>query len=126
MEAINTEFTAGFDYRNNASESNGTLYGRNTIAGATKINSAARGDNGANVAVSIGDNGYRKIKGGFSYGINDSSGLIISALNEESDGYVTAGAFGKQGGKDVTALRVAYDKDREKNSQKDAHTQSVK
>ena len=29
LEAINTEFTAGFDYRNNASESNGTLYGRN-------------------------------------------------------------------------------------------------
>ena len=32
----------------------GTLYGRNTIAGAIKINSADRGDNGANVAVSIG------------------------------------------------------------------------
>tara|TARA_Y100000768_G_scaffold137006_1_gene101975 strand:- start:506 stop:3496 length:2991 start_codon:yes stop_codon:yes gene_type:complete len=29
IDALNTEFTAGFDYRNNASESNGTLYGRN-------------------------------------------------------------------------------------------------
>ena len=87
----------------------GTLYGRNTIAGAIKINSADRGENGGNFAVSVGDEGYRKLKGGFSYGINDSSGIIFSALYEESDGYVNAGAFGKQGGKDVTAVRVAYD-----------------
>ena len=87
----------------------GTLYGRNTIAGAIKINSADRGENGGNFAVSVGDEGYRKVKGGFSYGINDSSGIIFSALHEESDGYVNAGAFGKQGGKDVTAVRVAYD-----------------
>ena len=87
----------------------GTLYGRNTIAGAIKINSADRGENGGNFAVSVGDEGYRKLKGGFSYGINDSSGIIFSALHEESDGYVNAGAFGKQGGKDVTAVRVAYD-----------------
>ena len=89
----------------------GTLYGRNTIAGAIKINSADRGENGGNFAVSVGDEGYRKVKGGFSYGINDSSGIIFSALHEESDGYVNAGAFGKQGGKDVTAVRVAYDKE---------------
>ena len=89
----------------------GTLYGRNTIAGAIKINSADRGDNGGNFAVSVGDEGYRKVKGGFSFGINDSSGIIFSALHEESDGYFNAGAFGKQGGKDVTAVRVAYDKE---------------
>ena len=89
----------------------GTLYGRNTIAGAIKINSADRGENGGNFAVSVGDEGYRKVKGGFSYGINDSSGIIFSALHEESDGYFNAGAFGKQGGKDVTAVRVAYDKE---------------
>ncbi|MGB0193373.1 MAG: TonB-dependent receptor plug domain-containing protein, partial [Candidatus Micropelagos thuwalensis] len=60
----------------------GTLYGRNTIAGAIKINSADRGENGGNFAVSVGDEGYRKVKGGFSYGINDSSGIIFSALHE--------------------------------------------
>lgn len=87
----------------------GTLYGRNTIAGAIKINSADRGENGGNLAVTVGDEGYKKVKGGFSFGINDSSGIIFSALHEKSDGYVNAGAFGKQGGKDVTAVRVAFD-----------------
>ena len=40
------------------------LYGRNTIAGAIKINSADRGENGGNFAVSVGDEGYRKVKVG--------------------------------------------------------------
>ena len=87
----------------------GTLYGRNTIAGAIKISSRKRGEPGAKISLSAGNEGYKKIKAYADFNLSDTSGMSIAGLAEESDGFVDAGAFGKQGGKDVTAFRVAYD-----------------
>ncbi len=87
----------------------GTLYGRNTIAGAIKITSRNRGEPGGKISVSAGNEGYKKIKAYVDFNLSDTSGMSIAGLAEESDGFVDAGEFGKQGGKDVTAFRVAYD-----------------
>ncbi len=87
----------------------GTLYGRNTIAGAIKINSRERGETGGKVALTFGNDGHKKFKGHADIAISDSTGVSISAMSEESDGYINAGAFGKQGGKDLDAMRIAFD-----------------
>jgi iron complex outermembrane receptor protein len=89
----------------------GTLYGRNTIAGAIKINSRQRGDAGAKASFTVGNEGYRKLKGYADFALSDSGGISVAGLLEESDGYVDAGVFGKQGSKDVLAFRLAYDQE---------------
>ena len=89
----------------------GTLYGRNTIAGAIKVTSRQRGDSGAKLSVSAGNEGYKKVRGYADFSLSDSSGVSIAALKEESDGFVDGGIFGKQGGKDVSAFRVAVDQE---------------
>jgi iron complex outermembrane receptor protein len=87
----------------------GTLYGRNTIAGAIKVTSRQRGEPGAKIAVSAGNEGYKKVKAYADFNLSDSAGMSIAGLMVESDGFVDAGEFGKQGGKDLTAFRLAYD-----------------
>lgn len=87
----------------------GTLYGRNTIAGAIKINSRERGESGGKISLTMGNDGHKKVKAFADIAMSDSTGITISGLSEESDGYFNAGAFGKQGGKDVDAMRIALD-----------------
>ena len=68
----------------------GTLYGRNTIAGAIKITSRNRGEPGGKISVSAGNEGYKKIKAYVDFNISDTSGMSIAGLAEESDGFVDA------------------------------------
>ncbi len=88
----------------------GTLYGRNTIAGAIKVTSRQRGEPGAKFVISLGNEGYKKVKAHADFNFSDTAGMSVAALRTESDGFVDAGEFGNQGGKDVTAFRAAYDK----------------
>ena len=88
----------------------GTLFGRNTAAGAISIiTRRPTQENEGRVRVRFGNDGTRHIDGTFNVPINDAMALRVNALHDETDGWLRDDATGKSlddGRND--ALRVAY------------------
>ena len=67
----------------------GTLYGKNTIAGALKIDTVQPGDAfHAGADLSVGDYNFVGVKGFVMGPVSDTLSLGLSALSETHDGYV--------------------------------------
>lgn len=88
----------------------GTLFGRNTAAGAISIITRRPSQaNEGRVRARFGNDGARHVDGTFNLPLNDRMALRINGLHDETDGWLRDGATGKplnDGRND--ALRVAY------------------
>ena len=88
----------------------GTLFGRNTAAGAISIITRRPSQaNEGRVRARFGNDGARHVDGTFNLPLNDRMALRVNGLHDETDGWLRDGATGKplnDGRND--ALRVAY------------------
>jgi iron complex outermembrane receptor protein len=67
----------------------GTLFGRNTIAGAVLLTSNAPGEDAGNsVRVGVGEDNLRELFGAFDLPINDAWAARVSLGGRQRDGYV--------------------------------------
>ena len=67
----------------------GTLYGKNTVAGALNITTQKPGDTLAGQAeVELGSYDYRRLAGRFNLPLGDTAALSVSVARETRDGYI--------------------------------------
>ncbi|UXI68293.1 TonB-dependent receptor [Tahibacter amnicola] len=88
----------------------GTLFGRNSAAGAVSIISKLPQDElEGRVRTRIGENGERYVDGLLNTPLGDTTALRISALRNRSDGWLTDAATGQDlNGDDNWATRAAF------------------
>lgn len=88
----------------------GTLFGRNSAAGAVSIISKKPGDEFEGRArLRLGEDGRQYIDGLVNLPTGKSSALRVSALSNQSDGWMTDAATGQDyGGDDTWATRAVY------------------
>ncbi|MFT4614168.1 MAG: iron complex outermembrane receptor protein [Bacteroidia bacterium] len=86
----------------------GTLFGKNTIAGAINITTAGPADEfEGHVKVTLGDFDKQQFEGAVSLPISDTLGLRLSAQDSQRDGYVKNSGGGVDGSaRDTTLARA--------------------
>lgn len=83
----------------------GTLFGKNTIAGAINITTANPEDEfGGYVKGTFGDFNKRQFEGAVSLPLSDTVGLRLSLQDSERDGYIENTGGGNDGGARETSL----------------------
>lgn len=91
----------------------GTLFGKNTIAGAVNIiRTAPTKEFGIKAKIGLGDFGQQEVKAVVNTPLGESGGLKIYANKSESDGYIKNNIVGRRiGGDDFEQLgaTVAFD-----------------
>jgi iron complex outermembrane recepter protein len=88
----------------------GTLFGRNSAAGAVSLISKQPGrDVEGHVSTRFGNEGQRYVDGLINTPLGETTALRVSALRNESDGWLTDAATGKHlNGDDNWATRAAF------------------
>ncbi len=89
----------------------GTLYGRNTVAGAVNLVSARPSSDGfsGNISGELGNYGFKQVKGAVNIPLGDIGGLRFSGLYSDVDGWVENDGPGVDfGGSERQAFRAAF------------------
>lgn len=97
----------------------GTLYGRNTIGGAIKLNSVRpQMENGGDLRLTVGNEGRLDIRGTGNLALGENTAVRLTAMQRQRDGFHTlnpngalAGTGGNVGKLDTTAVRASLSHD---------------
>ncbi len=86
----------------------GTLFGKNTTAGALLLKTAAPviGENSVSLGLNLGDYGTRKIDTAINFAINDTAAIRISGMHGRKDGYFNDGSGNDTAKSENDGLRV--------------------